>query len=320
MTDTMPTEEGYIYGRQKQEPADPPDLPGLFDAANIPEKTGGIEGLPHSPEWYAGAKDREKIRAAEFEKMLVQKASLRKDWADLVGDGLTTARDRLDMVMNLAEPLSDLKALVARTKHERPGDAGTFNSLHEVARLASIRQDKARQELRDIMDGMSTLEGEIKGKEAADAKAEEDRLEEKRLADKRRRKNERMLKRQEALVRGEDPGPLVEDSDEEPGQKPPEDDLARLLSPQDESRPSTASSLPASAVGGRRKDPLSSPETSPAVRGSRPHSENRRVRLSDDLDASPGHSPSTSPPPLQRSGISRELPPLDDPPIPPDLA
>ncbi|CAJ1461665.1 unnamed protein product [Effrenium voratum] len=244
MVDRLPVEEGWVYGQKPKEPEAPPDLESLFEAAGVPDKlTNGQP--PFSPEWYAGAKERQRLRDLEIEHLLSTRNDARHHWAELVWTDLEIWQDRIDFTVSLPEPLADLQALLARTKHERPGVAAVVHTTHH---------------------GLQILEDKVRRREAQDEAAEKERLEIKRLAEKRRRRAERVLKRNEALLRGEDPPPLIEDSDLEP--------------------------VNAEAF------------TSP-----RESFEEHRKSITDE---------SLSPaPPLQRGGLARELPPLQDPPQPP---
>lgn len=281
MVDRMPVEEGWVYGQKPKEPEAPPDVESLFEAAGVPDKlTNGQP--PFSPEWYAGAKERQRVRDAEIEKIMSQRNDVRHQWAELMWTDLSVWRDRIDYTASLAEPLADLQALLARTKHERPDDVARFQEIQEIAAKAAIRQGQVRKHLVEAKEQMMDIEGKVRLKEEEDEAAEKDRLEKKRLAEKRRRRAERALKRNEALLRGEDPPPLVEDSEEEGFQ--PEDDPKDLMQELIEASPQ-----------GKR------------TRSSR----------SEDSPAATSLANSLSPPPLQRGGLARELPPLQDPPLPP---
>ncbi|CAE7217985.1 ADK2 [Symbiodinium sp. CCMP2592] len=221
MVDRMPVEEGWVYGQKPKDPEAPPDLESLFEAAGVPDKlTNGQP--PFSPEWYAGAKERQRVRDAEIEKIMSQRNDVRHQWAELMWTDLSVWRDRIDYTASLAEPLADLQALLARTKHERPDDVARFQEIQEIAAKAGVRQGQVRKHLVEAKEQMMDIEGKVRLKEEEDEAAEKDRLEKKRLAEKRRRRAERALKRNEALLLGEDPPPLVEDSEEEGLQ--PEDD------------------------------------------------------------------------------------------------
>merc|ERR1719393_235516 len=49
-----------------------------MEASNIPL----TDELPHSLEWYAGAKDREAARQKEIDGLLDEKNELRIEWAE----------------------------------------------------------------------------------------------------------------------------------------------------------------------------------------------------------------------------------------------
>jgi len=281
----MPVEEGWVYGQKLKEPEAPSDLEGMMEAAGVPDNlTNGT--LPFSPEWYAGAKERQRLRDIEKEKLLFDKADCRHEWAELMWTDLSTWGDRIEFIVNQPEPLADLQALLARTRHERPDDVDRFNQLKAIATEAEIRQSRVRKDLSSSSEFLETLEAKIREKEAKEHAEELERIEKKRLADKRKRKAQRALARNEALLRGEDPPPLVEDSEAENADDEQDGDMS----------------------------PVSPGDASPdfGLKGSRPAT-GLSVR---SFDASPDHSP----PPLQRGGPGRELPPIQDPPpVPPQL-
>ncbi|CAJ1346396.1 unnamed protein product [Effrenium voratum] len=193
----------------------PPDLESLFEAAGVPDKlTNGQP--PFSPEWYAGAKERQRLRDLEIEHLLSTRNDARHHWAELVWTDLEIWQDRIDFTVSLPEPLADLQALLARTKHERPDDVEGFRQIQDIAAKAEVRQLAVRADMSDAKQHMTEIEDKVRRREAQDEAAEKERLEIKRLAEKRRRRAERVLKRNEALLRGEDPPPLIEDSDLEP--------------------------------------------------------------------------------------------------------
>jgi len=284
----MPVEEGWVYGQKLKDPEAPSDLEGMMEAAGVPDSlTNGT--LPFSPEWYAGAKERQRLRDIEKEKLLFDKADARHEWAELMWTDLSTWGERLHFIVNQPEPLADLQALLARTRHERPDDVDRFKQLQVIATEAETRQWRVRKDLGSSSEALNELEAKIREKEAKEHAEELDRIEKKRIADKRKRKAERALRRNEALLRGEDPPPLVEDSEAENAEGD-EDGADLPVSP--------ASAMPSpdfALKGGSR------PATGLSVRS---------------FDASPDHSVSPSPP-LQRGGPGRELPPIQDPPVPP---
>mmetsp|Transcript_47602 Transcript_47602/g.111327 ORF Transcript_47602/g.111327 Transcript_47602/m.111327 type:complete len:285 (-) Transcript_47602:158-1012(-) len=282
MADRLPVEEGWVYGQKPKEPEAPPDLESLFEAAGVPDKlTNGQP--PFSPEWYAGAKERQRLRDIEIEHLMSQYNDVRHHWSELMWTDLSIWRDRIDYTASLPEPLADLQALLARTKHERPDDVARFREIEEIASKAGVRQLQVRSHLTEAKEQMQDIEAKVRKKDEEEEVAEQERLERKRLAEKRRRRAERVLKRNEALLRGEDPPPLIEDSDLE---APPEDD---------------------------DKDPIDDlMDASPQGAGNR-----TRTSRSEDSPAATSLAHSLSPPPLQRGGLARELPPLQDPPQPP---
>jgi len=278
-----------MYGKEKKAAEAPGDLEGLFEAAGVPDKLTNGQ-LPFSPEWYAGAKERQRLRDIEKEELLAQRAGVRTEWAELVWTDLGTWRDRIDFTVSMPEPLADLQVLLARTKHERPEDVERYEELLEVAAKAEARQVQVRQELSATRSSIVDIEAEIRRKEEQDDAEEKDRIEKKRLADKRRRRAERVLKRNEALLRGEEPPPLVEDSEAE-GMENPDSPT---------SAPSPSNNLEESVNGS--KDIL----------GSRTPKETQTAGTPIDSSSAALASPT-----LQRGGMARELPPLQDPPQPP---
>eukprot|EP00913_Durusdinium_trenchii_P031285 g29292.t1 len=203
MVDRLPVEEGWVYGQKPKEPEAPPDLDSLFEAAGVPDQlTSGQP--PFSPEWYAGAKERQRLRDLEIEQLQGLRNDSRHHWAELVWTDLQMWQDRIDFTVALPEPLADLQALLARTKHERPDDVFGFEAIQTIADQAEVRQVQVREDLADAKQRMTDIEDKVRQQEAADEAAEKERLERKRLAEKRRRRAERVLKRNEALLRGEE--------------------------------------------------------------------------------------------------------------------
>ncbi|CAE7239440.1 ADK2 [Symbiodinium sp. CCMP2592] len=260
MVDRMPVEEGWVYGQKPKDPEAPPDLESLFEAAGVPDKlTNGQP--PFSPEWYAGAKERQRVRDAEIEKIMSQRNDVRHQWAELMWTDLSVWRDRIDYTGGEDRPAVSTVDRFASCMIPAD-DVARFQEIQEIAAKAltqsqdcltwhatchglcqaGVRQGQVRKHLVEAKEQMMDIEaqtspsspslrrlrllllvqGKVRLKEEEDEAAEKDRLEKKRLAEKRRRRAERALKRNEALLLGEDPPPLVEDSEEEGLQ--PEDD------------------------------------------------------------------------------------------------
>jgi len=192
MVDRLPVEEGWVYGQKPKEPEAPPDLESLFEAAGVPDRlTDGQP--PFSPEWYAGAKERQRLRDLEIEKLQGLRNDARHQWAELVWTDLEIWQERIDFTVSLPEPLGDLQALLARTKHERPDDILGFKAIQEIADKAEVRQVQVRADLADAKQRMTEIEDKVRKQEAEDEIAEKERLEKKRAAEKRLRAAQRYL-------------------------------------------------------------------------------------------------------------------------------
>jgi len=279
MTDNIPTQDGWVYGHKLQEPRPPGDMEAMFDVAGVPDRlTSGV--LPFSPEWYAGAKERQRLRDIEREELLGKRRGVGREWSELIWTDLGTWTERINFLVEQPEPLADLQVLLARMKHERPDDVERFKRLEEVATKAENRQILVRGDLSNTLTKNVDLESKIRAKETEDDAAEAERIEQKRIQEKRRRRGERALKRNEALLRGEEPPPIIEDSDAEV------------------EAPTESASLVSSPM-----------QTATACRPS-------SGRGLHSAGGSPAASVSPSPP-LQRGGMFRELPPIQDPTRPP---
>lgn len=279
MTDNIPTQDGWVYGHKLQEPRPPGDMEAMFDVAGVPDRlTSGV--LPFSPEWYAGAKERQRLRDIEREELLGKRRGVGREWSELIWTDLGTWTERINFLVEQPEPLADLQVLLARMKHERPDDVERFKRLEEVATKAENRQILVRGDLSNTLTKNVDLESKIRAKETEDDAAEAERIEQKRIQEKRRRRGERALKRNEALLRGEEPPPIIEDSDAEV--EAPTESASLVSSPMQ----TATACRPSSGCG------LHSAGGSPAA----------------------SVSPS---PPLQRGGMFRELPPIQDPTRPP---
>jgi len=203
MVDRLPVEEGWVYGQKPKEPEAPPDLESLFEAAGVPDRLTHGEP-PFSPEWYAGAKERQRLRDLEIEKLQGLRNDTRHQWAELVWTDLEIWQERIDFTVSLPEPLGDLQALLARTRHERPDDIFGFKAIQEIAEKAEVRQVQVRADLADAKQRMTEIEDKIRKREAEDEIAEKERLEKKRLAEQRLQAAQRYLNAKMGLSDGVD--------------------------------------------------------------------------------------------------------------------
>ncbi|CAE8645002.1 unnamed protein product, partial [Polarella glacialis] len=129
-------------------------------------------GATFSPEWYAEGKDRQKKRDLEILQMLDSKAKLRTEWAEVIWDDLGSWAGKIDAIVNTLEPLAELQALTARTKHERPGDKFRFEQLLDFTAQAEQRQLRVRKELHQTRESLTKLEEQVRAKEVEGAAAE----------------------------------------------------------------------------------------------------------------------------------------------------
>lgn len=201
-TENLPTEDGYVYGHAPKEPEAPPDLEGMFEAAGIPGPLDG--GSPFTAEWYAGAKERAIARDKEMQELLERKDVLRTEWADLVSDELAEWASLVDKRAAEPQRVGGLAELLARTAHERPGEADRVEELKVLLTQAATDRERCEAELENAAKHLRRNEDAVRAREAQDKAEEEERKEEKRKADARRAKAERLLERQAALMRGEE--------------------------------------------------------------------------------------------------------------------
>merc|ERR1719487_939969 len=106
-----------------------------MEASNIPL----TDELPHSLEWYAGAKDRQAARDKEIDELLFTKNDLRVEWAETISASLQEASEKVAGIQAEKEPL-DLASTLARALHERPRDKAECDRLIKLdAEIAGER-------------------------------------------------------------------------------------------------------------------------------------------------------------------------------------
>mmetsp|Transcript_37766 Transcript_37766/g.108861 ORF Transcript_37766/g.108861 Transcript_37766/m.108861 type:complete len:304 (-) Transcript_37766:45-956(-) len=275
------SEEGFVYGHAVKQPrSKPPDVEGMMKAAGIPGPKEG--GLPHSLEWYRGAKERQAAREKEKEELLIVKNDYRKDWASIITDRLEDVGYRVDCIMKEPQPLGVLAELLARTAHERPNAVDRIQELRTRLAVADQEKERLNLELANAREGLRTMEDSVRRKKVEGDEEEEERL---RLAEEERQrkaKAEKQLRRNAALLRGEEWTESDSDASEDEGQ------AAAALAADGEDAgtpgPSPALEVPPTA-GSREIFGSGQPPTPGAVRG----------------------------------GLAQQLPPITDPPPPPRL-
>mmetsp|Transcript_4505 Transcript_4505/g.10316 ORF Transcript_4505/g.10316 Transcript_4505/m.10316 type:complete len:291 (-) Transcript_4505:145-1017(-) len=261
-------EDGFIYGRAPRPPAEPPNLPELFEAAGIPEgKEKG--GLPHTLEWYRGAKDRQAARDKESDELLMKKNELRKQWNEEMWNTLGDMQAKVDAIFNEPQPRGALAELLARVAHERP----TYVEKVDVLRVRVEEAEREKVRLNGLMssarNSLENIEVAIRQRHQEGDAEEVERLRVKEEERKKKAKQDRVLKRMQALLQGVELPPTPPDGEE------PEPAEAQPRAP------------------------------SPGL-----------------LNSTPGDPFGTAVPPepgAVRGGLSRELPPIVDRPLPPSL-
>lgn len=271
---------GQIYGQAPSKVPDVPDVNGMFEAADVP--LGDGTNLPHSLEWYAGAADRQKVRDAEVDELVVDRNDLRNEWCNMAREGMADWITKVEELANLQEP-QDINSLLARTVAERPDDAGEIEKLKRIVTEAERQRAQLREANAGIIERLRVVEYEIHEKQNADQAEEEVRQEKERLAKEHRARSEEALRKAQELMYGHDPDNAEEDEEGDAG-----DD-----------------NEPGAEAGPGPLPPIQSPgpPRSPDVLGG---------------SGAPGRGP-TPPAPSARSGLGRELPPIADPPPPPAL-
>mmetsp|Transcript_36624 Transcript_36624/g.98123 ORF Transcript_36624/g.98123 Transcript_36624/m.98123 type:complete len:290 (+) Transcript_36624:106-975(+) len=207
-SDSVQTTEGTVYGVAPQEPKEPPDLDLLFEGADLPG--GRDNSLPFSLEWYAGAKERQRLRDEERERLDARRVQLRAGWTDLMDHDISDWIGRVNALASddgsaAMGALSGLAELVARAAQESPDDAERNEQLVQAFARSEAEDDALNLELRATRGGLQTCKEAIQQAEARAVADDEAKAEAKRVHEARRAKAEEELRRQEALLRGEDP-------------------------------------------------------------------------------------------------------------------
>mmetsp|Transcript_17479 Transcript_17479/g.31733 ORF Transcript_17479/g.31733 Transcript_17479/m.31733 type:complete len:315 (+) Transcript_17479:1-945(+) len=292
--------DGFVYGKAPQKLQEPPDVAGMLEAAGIPN-TGPDQVLPFSLEWYAGAPKRQAAREEEIQGKVATRNDLRTHWAKLVRSEMESWGSQVEKLLVEPEPF-DLVTLLARTVTERPDDADEINNLRSSFAKADGRRGVLREELGAVRERQLALDDAVRDKEEKDFIAEKERQEREAAEKARKAKAEAALRRAAKAMYGED-----EDEEEEA-----EADAAQAepASPTEDLGEMSASTFTGGPPGeGGPLPPLQSP---PVASFSPPGS----VRGSPATLGIQSGSASNTP---SRSGYSRELPPLNDPPPPPVL-
>lgn len=207
-SDSVPTTEGTVYGVAPQQPQDPPDLDLLFEGADLPG--GRSNELPFSLEWYAGAKERQRLRDEERERLDTRRVQLRGGWTELMDHDISEWIGKVDALeiddgSTAVGALRGLAELVARAAQESPDDVERNEQLVRALARSETEDDLLNRELRMTRSGLQTCVELIQQAEAEAVADDEAKAEAKRVQEARRAKAEEELRRQEALLRGEDP-------------------------------------------------------------------------------------------------------------------
>lgn len=198
----MPTEEGWVYGQAPKQPAPPCDIQGMFEAVGVPK--GKLGELPHPKSWYDGAKERAAAREIEMEELFAERERLRHGWGTLMLNDLESWHERADKKLVEKGAVAGLAELLARAAHERPFDEARILDLQEKTQKAIDSFTSVTEALTNAREHLILNEENIRMKDEEDAQREMTRLEEKAAADERKRKAEKALARQAALLRGEE--------------------------------------------------------------------------------------------------------------------
>lgn len=270
-------EEGWIYGAVPKKPVEFPDVIGLLEATGVPTNLDGQ--LPHTEEWYAGAKDRIKQREKETRALYDQVGALRQEWADIVLNELALWSERVVQMRSEPGAYGKLQTQLARINHERPADVIRIQQLRDSLVESERVKEETEKQLVVVGDNIDRLQVEVKEKEAAEKVLHEAKMAFLREEKLRRKRNERLLRRAQAILAEKEPPPDSSDSDD--------------VSPVSKKSGGTGESSPVSS----------------AAFHFRPGSGVRSFGLLEEP------SPRTP----KRGGIARELPPIVDPPPPPQL-
>jgi len=198
----QPVEDGFVYGKAPKPPKEPPNVVELMEAADIPAPSS--TGLPHTLEWYRGAKDRKVARAKESQSLLARKNELRKQWNTLVLSNLEVSGKKVDSVAAEPQPVGDLALLLARTAHERPQHQKTIAELQNRLDAAVKAKESLDSELSHARTQLSDVETLMRELDAQGDAEEDERLRKKHDEEEKTARNERLLRRNEALLRGEE--------------------------------------------------------------------------------------------------------------------
>lgn len=300
----FPLEEGYVYGQAPKEPSKPPDIHAVFEAVGVPK--GKLGELPYPKDWYDGAKERARLRAIELEELYAKKNDIRQEWVHLVLADCEDQVDQVDRRLVESGPVLGLAELLARAALERPEAEDRIERLQERASKAAEDQERLRFALDAARMRLVTNADAIRKREGEDLSAEQERVEEKRAEEARKRKGEKILARQAAMLRGEEvPPDSDEDDDEganddargEGGQQRVADDSANEGRPGVAHMPPSAPRLPPSGPAAP-KSGIASP---PSLAGQPYPASFLGMRVA---------SPSPHPSPELRGGLARQLPPI----------
>lgn len=204
--------DGVVYGQPPSKLPDVPDIEGMFEAADVPKGDGS--SLPHSLEWYAGAKDRQKVRDAETEELVLAREELRNEWTDMAAGGMQQWITNVEDLANLMEP-QDINALLARTMAERPADTNELDKLKGIVDGAEARRAELREANSGIIERLRIVEEQIRLKQQQDQAEDEARKERERIAREKKARSEEALRKAQALMYGEDPEGEGESNDED---------------------------------------------------------------------------------------------------------
>uniref|UniRef100_A0A7S1Q383 Uncharacterized protein n=1 Tax=Alexandrium catenella TaxID=2925 RepID=A0A7S1Q383_ALECA len=280
---SMPETDGFVYGHAVKQPrSKPPNVEAMFKAAGIPGPKEG--GLPHSLEWYRGAKARQAARAKEKEELLVVKHGHKQSWASILSASLEDCSYRADCIMKEPQPLGLLAELLARTAHERPQAVDRIEELRMRLLVADTEKERLNSALSNARDSLGVVEADVRRKRVEAEEEEEERLKELAIEKKHKAKAEKQLRRNEALLLGEE-----WDESDSSGSEDENKDAAAGEEDSEEDDASPPGATP----------PLDVP----------PANELRDI-------FGTGEPPT---PGATRGGLARELPPIPDPPPPPPL-
>jgi hypothetical protein len=205
--------DGFIYGQPPSKLPDVPDVVGMLEAADVPLGDGG--NLPHTLEWYAGAKERQAARNLEMETLVVSRNDLRNSWCDMAVEAMNTWIGNVEDLANLQEP-QDINSLLARTVASRPYDTEEITKLKAIVTGAEARRAELREANASIIERLRTLEEKIHEKKHQDEVEEEARAEKERLRKEHKARSEEALRKAQSMMEGEnDEGGDAEEAEDE---------------------------------------------------------------------------------------------------------